>query len=179
MVLSLTPIIKPLILNGKIWPFTIEWEWPALAGNVWHWLASAGIKSVIRLYKIYDVLVKACCLGSVRLSKSTRSHRPLGLAGQEKDQNHRRLPDGYGLFKQGKVHGQVPGKWADLQHPLQDQVPSGPGVVILDDEIHPYFILRTGLWPFKSAWSWFTHHIPVIRPSGHHYIDMCSCEPIT
>ena len=72
--------------------------------------AGLEIKSVIRLSTIYDVLVKALYLGSVRLSKSTRSHRPLGLAGQEKDQNHRRLPDGYGLFKQGKVHGQVPGK---------------------------------------------------------------------
>jgi hypothetical protein len=30
----------------------------------------------------------------------------------------------------------------------------------------------------KSVWSRFTRHIPVIRPSGHHYIDMCSCESI-
>ena len=25
----------------------------------------------------------------------------------------------------------------------------------------------------------FTRHVPVTRPSGHHYIDMCSCESIT
>ena len=31
----------------------------------------------------------------------------------------------------------------------------------------------------KSARSGFTHHIPVIRPSGHHNIDMSSYESIT
>jgi len=43
MVSVYTPAKTALKIQEFWGSFIIEWEWPALTGNVWHWLATTGM----------------------------------------------------------------------------------------------------------------------------------------